>query len=120
MGGSVNVVNPATDLTVRIFDSFYAYEQNVSSEEYDVVFSYLKSIFITATAAGNFAVSLFRIADETNVNVLTVLDSIQGQDALQLTQTLAYYLNNLRSGSTLLGFGAAVTPNYYTARNVLP
>ena len=120
MGGSVNVVNPSTDLTVRIFDNFYAYEQVVNSEEYDLVYSYLKSIFTTDTAAGNFTISLFRIAAETNVNVLTVLDSIQGQNTLQLTQTLAYYLNNLQSGSTLLGFGAAVTPNYYTARNVLP
>jgi hypothetical protein len=25
----------------------------------------------------------------------------------------------MRSGSTLLGFGVNVTPNYYTARNVL-
>jgi len=36
-----------------------------------------------------------------------------------LTQTLCYYLNNMRNASTLLGFGASVTPNYYTARNVL-
>lgn len=120
MGGSVNVPNPNNDLTVRIFDGFYSYEQYVSAEEYDVVFSYLKSVFTTDVAAGNFTVSLFRISDETKVPVLTLLQSLEGQDALTLTQTLCYYLNNLRSGSTLLGFGATVTPNYYTARNVLP
>jgi len=119
MGGSVNVVNPGTDLTVRIFDSFYEYEQFVNAEEYDVVYSYLKSVFTTDQAAGNFTVALFRIADTTQTSVMTILANIQGQDSIQLTQTLCYYLNNLRSGSTLLGFGAAVTPNYYTARNVL-
>jgi len=119
MGGSVNTPNPDNDLTVRIFDGFYSYEQYVSAEEYDVVYSYLKSVFTTDAAAGNFAVALFRIADETRTPVLTILQSIEGQDALTLTQTLCYYLNSMRSGSTLLGFGAPVTPNYYTARNVL-
>jgi hypothetical protein len=119
MGGSVNNPNSNNDLTVRIFDGFYSYEQFVSAEEYDVVYSYLKSVFTTDNAAGNFTVALFRIADETRTPVLTILQSLEGQDALTLTQTLCYYLNNMRSGSTLLGHGATVTPNYYTARNVL-
>ena len=119
MGGSVHSPNANNDLTVRIFDGFYSYEQFVSAEEYDVVYSYLKSVFTTDAAAGNFAVALFRIADETHTPVLTILQSLEGQDTLTLSQTLCYYLNNMRSGSTLLGFGATVTPNYYTARNVL-
>jgi hypothetical protein len=32
---------------------------------------------------------------------------------------MAYYLNGLRSPSTLLGVSNPVTPNFYTARNVL-
>jgi hypothetical protein len=31
---------------------------------------------------------------------------------------MAYYLNGMRSPATLLGTSVAVTPNYYTARNV--
>jgi hypothetical protein len=119
MGGTVNSLNTNVDLTVRIYDQFYAYEQFVNAEEYDAVFSYMRSVFTTDLAAGNFTVALFRIADTTRTPVLTILQNIQGQDAIQLTATLAYYLNNLRSGSTLLGVGATVTPNYYTARNVL-
>jgi translation initiation factor IF-2 len=65
-------------------------------------------------------VALFRIAAKTGTNVMSILATIEGQGQMQLTQTLAYYLNNTRSGSTLLGFGASVTPNFYTARNVLP
>ena len=120
MGNTVNTLNTNLDLTVRIYDQFYAYEQFVSAEEYDVVYSYMRSVYTTDVAAGNFTVALFRIADQTRTPVLTILANIQGQNSIQLTQTLCYYLNNLRSGSTLLGFGAAVTPNYYTARQVLP
>jgi len=40
------------------------------------------------------------------------------QNAIQLTATMAYYLNGLRSPSTLLGVNSSVTPNFYTARNI--
>jgi pyruvate/2-oxoacid:ferredoxin oxidoreductase alpha subunit len=119
MGNTVNALNTNVDLSVRIFDTFYSYETFVNAEEYDVVYSFMRSVFTTDQSAGNFTVSLFRIAQETRTPVLTILQNIQGQDAIQLTQTLCYYLNNLRSGSTLLGVSANVTPNYYTARNVL-
>jgi hypothetical protein len=79
----------------------------------------MRSVFTTDLAAGNFTVALFRIADQTNVNVITVLQSLQGQNQIELTQTLCYYLNNLRSGSTLLGINLPTQANYYTARNVL-
>jgi pyruvate/2-oxoacid:ferredoxin oxidoreductase alpha subunit len=119
MGGTVNALNTNVDLSVRIFDTFYSYETFVNAEEYDAVFSFMRSVFTTDQSAGNFTVALFRIAEETRTPVLTILQNIQGQDSITITQTLAYYLNNMRSGSTLLGFGATVTPNYYTARNVL-
>ena len=51
---------------------------------------------------------------------MDLLAEIQGQDQLQLSSTLCYYLNNQRSNATLLGINALVTPNYYAARNVLP
>jgi hypothetical protein len=119
MGNTVNTLNTNVDLTVRIFDTFYNYETFVNAEEYDTVYSYMRSVFTTDQAAGNFTVALFRVAQQTNTSVLTILASIQSQDSIQLTLTLTYYLNSLRSGSTLLGYGATVTPNYYTARNVL-
>jgi hypothetical protein len=119
MGNTVNALNTNVDLTVRIYDQFYNYEQYVSVEDYDVVYSYMRSVFTTDLAAGNFTVALFRIADQTNTNVITILQSLQGQDQITLTQTLCYYLNNLRSGTTLLGINLPTQSNYYTARNVL-
>ena len=49
---------------------------------------------------------------------MNLLQQIQGQTLPELTLTLAYYLNGLRSKATLLGVNASVTPNYYVARNV--
>lgn len=120
MMGSVNALNPAVDQTVRIFDDFYQYETQVDANEYDVVNSFFESAFGTDLAAANFSVMLFRVAEETGTPVLTLLDSIRDQDRVQLTQTMAYYLNGMRSPTTLLGITGAATPNYWAARNVMP
>lgn len=116
--GSVNYSNPAVDQTVKIFDRFYAYEVSVPQLEYDAVYSFFRSIYGTAQAAGNFAVSLFRVAEASNIPVMTLLQQMQGLEQAELNLTLAYYLNNIRSPSTLLGINASLTPNYYVARNV--
>jgi hypothetical protein len=116
---SVNQINPNVDLTVRVFDEFYDFAIDVPSNEYDVVNSYFLSIFESRAAADNFTVTLFRVAEQTNQDVLTLLNNLTDQDQIQLTATLAYYLNGLQSPSTLFGINTAVTPNVWAARNVI-
>ena len=115
---SVNAINTKTDLTVQIFDRFYGYQEQVPVDAYDAVLSYFKSVFGSPEAAGNFTVSVFRIARETSIPVMDLLQQFQGQSAPEVTLTLAYYLNGLRSRSTLLGLNVPTQPNYYVARNI--
>jgi hypothetical protein len=116
---TVNYANPNTDLTVRVFDSFYDYAVDVPVNEYDIVHSYFLSQMTSRIAAGNFTISLFRVADSTGIPVLTLLQEMQGNNGVNINVNMAYYLNQIRSRATLLGVGAAVTPNYYQARNIL-
>jgi hypothetical protein len=115
---TINEVNPKIDQTVQIFDQFYNYSANVPAMEYDVVLSFFRSVFTTALAAENFTTALFRVAEESDTSALTLLQSMEGQNSVQLTITMAYYLNSLRSPATLLGVLTPTTPNFYTARNV--
>lgn len=116
---SVNAPNLKTDQTVRIFDRFYQYEAQVSADEYDIVHSFFLSVFENKVNAENFTVTLFRVAQESKTPVLTLLQGLQGQSEIQLTALLAYYINGIRSLSTLLGVGQMVAPNYYAGRNVI-
>lgn len=116
---SVNYANPKLDQSVRIFDSFYKYDANVPAAEYDVVNSYFRSIMSDATIAGNFTVSLFQVADSTQIPVLTLLESFKGKAPLDLSINMAYYLNQIRSRATLLGVNSQPVPNFYAARAVL-
>jgi hypothetical protein len=115
---SVNAINTKTDLTVQIFDRFYGYEQQVPVGEYDAVNSYFRSVFRSVEAAGNFTVNVFRVSQQSGIPVMTLLQQFQGQSAPQVTLTLAYYLNGIRSSSTLLGVNTPTQPNFYIARNI--
>lgn len=119
MPGTVNAINSNVDLTVRVFDNFYNYDVSVPAAEYDIVYSYFRSVMNNAEAAGNMAVNLFRVSDSTNIPVLTLLETMKGKTGIELTLNLAYYLNNIRSRTTLLGVNANPTPNFYAARLVI-
>lgn len=116
--GSINAYNPKVDQTVQIFDQFYEYETTVSVQEYDAVYSYFRSVFGTADAAGNFTVTVFRISEQSQIPVMDLLQQFEGLGVPELTLTLTYYLNGLRSSSTMLGLNIPVAPNFYVSRNV--
>jgi len=121
---SINYTNYNIDQTVRVFDSFYDYDVDVPASEYDIVNSYFKSVMTSKQAADNFTVSLFRVAENTGVPALTLLNSFQQSggnvgNTMNLDVNMAYYLNSIRNRATLLGIGVPVTPNFYAARNVV-
>ena len=117
---TINSTNYSIDQTVRIFDQFYNYAANIPAQEYDAVLSYFKSVFTTKAAAENFTSSLFRVAEDTGINALTLLQSFQqnGQSEPEVTILMAYYLNSVRSPATMLGVLAPTQPNFYAARNI--
>ena len=115
---TINETNFNIDQTVRIFDQFYDYSANVPAAEYDIVLTFFKTVMTTNLAAENFTTALFRVAEDIDTPVLTLLQQLEGQDSIQLSVSMAYYLNSLRSPATLLGVITPVAPNIYTARNV--
>ena len=117
---SINYTNYNIDQTVRVFDAFYDYDVNIPAGEYDIVNSYFRSVMTTRQDADNFTASLFRVAEDTKIPALTLLQTFQASGAeLDLNINMAYYLNSIRSRATLLGVGIPVTPNFYAARNVV-
>lgn len=117
---TVNQVNPKIDKTARIFDQFLGIDITVPVNEYDAVNSYLKSVMSSNAAAGRLTVAVFTISQSQSIPVLDLLAQLKKQPGeLELTSTLAYYLNNMRSRATLLGINGTVVPNVNAARNVV-
>lgn len=117
---TVNSINSSIDLTVRVFDQFYNFDQAIPSNEYDAVNSYFESVMTKKDAAKNFTTALFRVSQETGTDPLTLLQQLKesGADEIGLNLVMAYYLNGTRSPSTLLGVSSVSTPNAFVARNI--
>ena len=116
---TVNYTNSKTDPTVRVFDEFYNRELVIDANIYDTVLSFFTSIFADQEAAKNFTLSVFQISESSGNPVESILSELSKQNQVQITATLAYYLNNNRSNTTLLGVSNTATPNQYVARNIL-
>lgn len=106
------------DKTVKIFDSFYAFELIINGNEFDIVHSFFKSI-TTPTIAGNLTTILFRISQQTKIPVLDLLGYIKGVTKLEMNQIITYYLNSFKSKTSLYGIGIIAQPNQPVARNIV-
>jgi hypothetical protein len=108
------------DRTVRIFDSFYATDVVVGCDQFDIVNGYFTSVCETKNIAANFTAVLFRISQQTGIDVLTLLKEIQGSDnKLQMNQTICYYLNSFKSRTSLYGIGILPRPVQPVSRNII-
>lgn len=107
------------DQTVRIFDSFYSFNLIVNGNAYDIVHGYFLSVCDTKNIADNFTAVLFRIAQETGINVLDLLDQIKGTKKMEMNQIIAYYLNSFKSKTTLYGISIIPKSNQPVARNIV-
>ena len=107
------------DQTVKIFDDFYGFNLVINASEYDVVHSYFVGVCSSKQAAENFTVYLFRISQETDIPVLTLLNYIKGLEKMEMNAVITYYLNTFKSKTSLYGFGVIPQPNVPIARNIL-
>lgn len=108
-----------TNSTTQIFDKFYNSEVVVDTNTYDYVYSFFLSVMEDKQIAQEFTAQIFIMAKDTGADPMDYVKSAEGQNAQTLTMSMAYYLNQTRSNSTLLGVGSVITPNYYAARNVV-
>jgi hypothetical protein len=114
-----NDLTSQLDNTVKVFDRFYSSEVTVNASEFDVVYSYFKSVCQSENTAKNFTAIIFRMSAYTGEPVMTLLEFVQGKRGLQLNATMAYYLNSLKSKTTLYGVANLPIPNPSVQRNIV-
>ena len=106
--------------TVRIFDSFYAADMIVGASQFDIVHGYFTNVCKTKDIANNFTTVLFRIATETGIDVLELLTEIKGSaNKLQMNKKICYYLNGMKSKTSLYGISVLPNPAIPVARNII-
>lgn len=108
------------DKTVRIFDSFYSLDLMVGAAQYDIVYGYFSNVCKTKNIADNFTTTLFRISTQTGVDVLSLLEQIKGSpNNVEMNKIMCYYLNSLKSKTSLYGVSIIPRPVLPVARNIV-
>lgn len=117
----ITTQNQSVDRTVKIFDNFYNKSIQVPVNQYDVVLSYFKGVCETETIAQNFTAFFFRVAQQSGIDAITLLENIKGttKNKLELNQVLAYYLNSFKSKHSLYGVAVIPRPVQPVSRNVV-
>lgn len=108
------------DRTVRVFDAFYQTDLKLNASEYDIVHGYFTSVCESKNIADNFTTVLFRISTQTGVPVQQLLDELKGtNNALSMNKQICYWLNSLKSKTSLYGVSVIPQPVVPVARNVV-
>jgi hypothetical protein len=107
------------DSTLRVFNTFYNLNLVVNAEEYEVVRSYFRSKTTSEKTAGAYTENLFRISNQTDIPVLTLLESFQQGDEMTITALMAYFLNSFSDKTVMYGVNNVIAPNNNIARNVV-
>lgn len=116
-----SITKDSLDKTVKIFDGFYNNSFVIPTNQYDVVKSYFVGICETKEIAENYTAILFRIAQESNIDALSLLENVKGttKNKLDLNKVFAYYLNSFKSKTSLYGIAQIPRPSQPVARNVV-
>jgi hypothetical protein len=107
------------DPTVRIFDKFYDLDLVVGADQYEIVLSFFRGYTTNEAVAKSFTQTLFRVANETQLDVMDLLQSFDGSDKLKITLTMAYYLNSISNKTVMFGVNNLVRPVEAVQRNVV-
>ena len=113
------IVNPADNFDQRVQDYFTNYFTapiKMTDQEYEAA----KSFFVARTnseqAAAALTAATIQAANELDLFILDVI--AQFEQTTDLKSAIPTFLNMSRSGRSLLGYEANITPNENTARQV--
>lgn len=119
MANIVDAPRSASDSTVRLSDQFYNFEIVVDASRYEIVYSSFYESTDSKSIAQNFTTLLFRISTLTDTEVLVLLDEFRGKSSTEANYMLAYYLNSIKSKTSLYGINSPPIPNDFVQRNVV-
>ena len=113
------IVNPADNFDQRVqdyFTNYFTVPIKMTDQEYEAA----KSFFVARTnnqqAAAALTAATIQAANELDLFILDVIEEFKNTSDLK--SAIPTFLNMSRSGRSLLGYEADITPNENIARQV--
>ncbi len=110
----------SADKTKRLFDRYFTKEISYPSTQVDAVIGYFRKRGFDEQASISVATVLLQQAKIDNVNVFTLLETLEGLDKVKLSNLVAAILNANRSKISKLGYKTQIdTENNLEHRNII-
>jgi hypothetical protein len=109
----------ANTTTVSLADTFSTVNLKIDPNTYEIVLAFFRGMTTSEKTAKAFTENLYRIAQQTDIDVLTLLESFEGTDKMSMTMTMAYYLNSFSDKTVMYGVNNIITANQPVARNIV-
>jgi len=119
MANIIDAPRTQLDSTVRLLDNFYNFDLVVDANKYDIVHSFFYEMTGHGDTADNFTLLIFRIATFSGENPIDILNYLVGKTKLEVNTLLAFYLNSLKSKTSLYGVSTIPQPNKNVQRNIV-
>jgi len=113
------IVNPADSFDQRVQDYFTNYFTapiKMTDQEYEAAKAFFVARTNSEAAAASLTAATIQAANELDLFILDVI--AQFETTTDLKSAIPTFLNMSRSGRSLLGYEANITPNENTARQV--
>jgi hypothetical protein len=104
---------------VNILNNFYKSNLTIDAATYDIVYSFFAERTSDKKIANTFTENLFRVASQSGVDVMELLEAFEGTDKLKMSLTMAYYLNTYSDKTVLYGVSVEVQANQFVTRNII-
>lgn len=105
--------------TVEIFDNYFNLQLGVNGEQYQIVYAYFAERTASDRLAGTYAETLFKISSLTGTPVEQLLAEFGDKNSMEISLTMAYYLNTFGTKDFMYGVLTPVPPNQKVQRNIV-
>jgi hypothetical protein len=112
--------NPDSATEVKEFyNKFFTTTVSYPANQIDAVIGFFTKRGFDQVAAIAVATAILQQAKIENVNVFTIIDTLEGLTSVQLSDVVTQVLNSSRSKISTLGYRNLSTPNTDDIRNIL-
>jgi hypothetical protein len=111
--------NNSVDSVVNTFNSLYTLPIQLNAGAYNAMVGFFQNKGFDVVASQSITLVIMTQCQQDNINPMTIIDSLRGQDAAALSVLATQILNYNRFKSSYLGIADTVAPFFQVQRNII-
>jgi hypothetical protein len=120
MPAPTNLPTVYSNPSAEVFPNYFDRGVSISDNDYDQLVGLLELRTQNVEAAQNLAATVIQGLVQQDLDVKDIIDRLRRSSNTEIDTLLAFFLNNVRVGTSYLGISAQYITNPYITRTILP